>query len=85
MNANPRSTQKKNPRVPEGRGGGRVAVMKPQIWIPASEKINLPQFSPMSATPENAEATPKDGLVNPSTAWWARGRICNEAVHGVDS
>ena len=35
--------------------------MEPQIWIPTSE--NLPQFPPMSATPENAEAAPKDGLV----------------------
>jgi hypothetical protein len=37
---------KKNPRVPEGRGGGRVAAMKPQIWIPTSEKIHLSQFPP---------------------------------------
>jgi hypothetical protein len=54
MNANPRSLQKKNPRVPEARGGGRVNVMKPQIWIPTSEKIKLFSFTPMSATPEKA-------------------------------
>ena len=84
MTANPRSLQKKNPRVPEGRGGGRVDVIKPQIWIPTREKIRIPPFPPMSATPENAEATPKNGLVTPSTTWWARWRIRNEAGLGVN-
>jgi hypothetical protein len=72
MTANPRSLQKKNPRVPEGRGGGRVGVMKPHIWIPTREKDNLSTFSSASPTPTNAEAAPKDGLVTPSTTWWMR-------------
>ena len=46
-------TPKKNLRVPEGRGGGRVAIMKPQISIPTSEKITLLSFSPSASRVRN--------------------------------
>jgi hypothetical protein len=38
----------------------------------------------MSATPEKAEAAPKDGLATPSTTWWMRCRTCNTQFLGVN-
>jgi hypothetical protein len=83
MTANPRTFQKKNPRVPEGRGGGRVEVMEPQIWIPTREKIRISPFFPMSAIPRNAEAAPKDGLVTPPTTCGRDGKYATQQDLGA--
>jgi hypothetical protein len=39
----------------------------------------------MSATPENAEAAPKDGLVTPYTTWWMSWGVHNAEDFGVNS